>query len=142
MELFRARGWSAIVSDNLVGYVLAIITFTVGILTGIAAILIELGVSIKFEDAGAETEDGSYLGLNRLGSFIVGFLIGAWVCSVMTKVVRGAVNTLIVCYADSPAVMELQHPKLTDEMADSWISVFQDSAMHIRPTGMHRAVVV
>ena len=51
----------------------------------------------------------------------------------MMNVIKGAVNTLIVCWADSPAVMEAEHPALTKEMADSWTAVFPDAAVHIRP---------
>ena len=60
----------------------------------------------------------------------------------MTKVVRGAVNTLIVCFADSPAVFESEHPAFTNEMADAWISVFHEHSLHIRsPAHQHRPVL-
>lgn len=42
----------------------------------------------------------------------------------MMSVVRGAVNTLIVCWADSPARMEENHPEATKDMAEAWTSVF------------------
>jgi hypothetical protein len=67
-----------------------------------------------------------------------------WVCSVMMNVIKGAVNTLIVCWADSPAVLESQHPALTNEMADAWTSVFMDAAVQIRPVPsrpVHSAVI-
>jgi len=48
-----------------------------------------------------------------------GFLIGMIVCSIMMSVVRGAVNTLIVCWADSPSRLEENHPEATKEMADA-----------------------
>lgn len=45
---------------------------------------------------------------------------------IMMNVVKGAVNTIIVCWADSPTVFEKQHPHLTAEMAESWTAVFPD----------------
>lgn len=74
----------------------------------------------------------------------LGLIIGVWVCSVMTNVVKGAVNTLIVCWADSPAIFESQHPALTTEMAESWSAVFFDETVQIRPVYgalLQRAVV-
>jgi hypothetical protein len=58
----------------------------------------------------------------------------------MMNVVKGAVNTLIVCWADSPAILENNHPALTREMAESWQSVFPDAAVHLQPT--YSAVIV
>jgi hypothetical protein len=51
----------------------------------------------------------------------------------MMNVVQGAVNTLIVCWADSPAILEMNHPALTQEMAESWLSVFPEAAVQLRP---------
>jgi hypothetical protein len=56
------------------------------------------------------------------------------------NVVKGAVNTLIVCWADSPAVMEMNHPCLTKEMAESWLTVFPEANTQIRPA--YNAMVV
>lgn len=42
----------------------------------------------------------------------------------MMSVVRGAVNTLIVCWADSPARLEENHPDATKDMAEAWTAVF------------------
>ena len=67
LELFRARGWSTIVSDNLVGFVLATITVSVAVMTGLIAVAIELGVSSHFHDE--NTEVGSYLGMNKVATF-------------------------------------------------------------------------
>lgn len=72
----------------------------------------------------------SYYSLNLTR---IGFIIGLWISSVMMNVIKGAVNTLIVCWADSPAVVETQHPSLTREMVESWTSVFPESSTLIRP---------
>lgn len=44
----------------------------------------------------------------------------------MMNVVKGAVNTLIVCYADAPAKLEENHPQEVRDLAETWSSVFPD----------------
>jgi hypothetical protein len=55
----------------------------------------------------------------------------------MMNVVKGAVNTMIVCWADSPRVFEMNHPQLTAEMSDAWGKVFPNNnvqlQLHQRP---------
>lgn len=128
MELFRSRGFTAIITDNLVGYVLAFTTFTVAILTGIA------GVWIEMSTTGDDKDGESYIFGPLPGpgfAFAVSFVVGLWIASVMMNVVKGAVNTLIVCWADSPATMERQHPVLTKELAESWSGVFSNTTLPV-----------
>jgi hypothetical protein len=49
----------------------------------------------------------------------------------MVNVVKGAVNTLIVCFADAPAKLQANHPQAARDIAESWSAVFPDVA--IRP---------
>jgi len=56
----------------------------------------------------------------------LGLIIGIAVSSVMMNVIKGAVNTLIVCYADAPAKLEENHPQKVRELAETWSSVFTD----------------
>jgi hypothetical protein len=169
-ELFEMRGWTAIVTNNLVGYTLGFTTFVVGLGTGGLAAIVEGVVSNVYHDPEGEFE--SYIfgpaPAPKLWALVIGFLIGIWVCSVIMNVVRGAVNTvsddvpeeeevskfvsdltsivsfwssqLIVCWADSPAKIESQHPALTAEMAEAWTSVFPEVVIGIQPTIPARVV--
>jgi Plasma-membrane choline transporter len=49
VELFRARGWETIVQDDLIGYVLAFTTFTVGVFTGLGCMCLERVVDAMVE---------------------------------------------------------------------------------------------
>lgn len=49
-----------------------------------------------------------------------GLIVGMYISSVMASVIQGAVNTVIVCYADAPSKLIEDHPKLTAEMEDAW----------------------
>lgn len=49
----------------------------------------------------------------------------------MMSVVRGGLNTLVVCFADAPAQLEENHPELTQEMIEAWAKSFPEL---IQPT--------
>jgi len=144
MELFRARGWTALITDDLVGYVLNVTAFTVAIFTGLIAVGIEAGASSGMGDGtsylfGVIPEDGLSAGWS---AFLVGSLLGLFIACVMTNVIKGAVNTVVVCYADSPAMLEQNHPALTYEMATSWVAVFPDCGVRVPPREPVATVVV
>jgi hypothetical protein len=50
MELFRARGWTSIITNRLVSYVLGFATFVIGVLTGCAALIVEHLVTQNLND--------------------------------------------------------------------------------------------
>jgi Plasma-membrane choline transporter len=56
IELFRVRGWTTIVNNSLVSYVLGFTTVLVGICTGAVALLLEYVVSEQKLHPGAEYE--------------------------------------------------------------------------------------
>lgn len=125
LELFRARGFTAIMTDKLVEYVLGFTTFVVAILTGFAGVWIESVTTKKYSASLQDGESYIFGPLPGAGfAFGVAFVVGLWIATVMMNVVKGAVNTLIVCWADSPAVMEMQHPVLTKELVDAWSVIF------------------
>ena len=129
MELFRARGWTAIITNDLVGYVLSFTVMAVSCLTGVAAVFIEAGMS--------NGSDISFLfgELENAGvcAFFIGFFLGLFVSCSMVNVVSSAVNTVIVCYADGPAMLEENHPVLTRKMASAWMSVFPNCGVRVPP---------
>jgi hypothetical protein len=59
MELFRARGWTSIITNGLVSYVLGFVSFTMGIITGAAGLIIEYSATQSLGDPKSEFE--SYL---------------------------------------------------------------------------------
>lgn len=61
-----------------------------------------------------------------LSDHSLGLIIGFAVSAVMMNVIKGAVNTLIVCFADAPAKLEENHPQTVRDLAETWSSVFPD----------------
>jgi hypothetical protein len=46
------------------------------------------------------------------------------------NVIKGAVNTLIVCWADAPSKLQENHPELTQEMLEAWCLTFPCCGLH------------
>ena len=106
MTLFKTRGWTTIITDNLVGSVLAMLSVGVGLITGLIGILLASMKGLGAEFAG--------------GAFAVGFIVGLVLTSVLMSVVESATNTVIVCYAEAPAEFEQNHPELSRSMRETW----------------------
>lgn len=163
MQLFRERGFTAIITDNLVSYVLGVTAMTIGLATAATGCLLEHSISQALSSSDSFGQSHTFeqeppssgppgamdlpvsthpsgspqASLDENDSFLfgplphpkiwaasIGFVIGLWVASVMMNVLKGAVNTLIVCWADSPAAMEAQHPELTRELSSTWSGSF------------------
>lgn len=61
----------------------------------------------------------------------------------MMSVVRGGVNTLIVCFADSPSLLEENHPELTQEIVTAWAEAFPETiSKHALPQTTSTAVAM
>jgi large-conductance mechanosensitive channel len=56
--------------------------------------------------------------------YSIGLIVGFVFCSILMSVVGSAVNTVIVCYAESPAEFEANHPQLSAEMRSAWIQAW------------------
>ena len=52
MELFKVRGWSTIISDNLVNRLLGIVMLVIGLLGGVASVLVSLVFEVADKGSG------------------------------------------------------------------------------------------
>mmetsp|Transcript_6063 Transcript_6063/g.8729 ORF Transcript_6063/g.8729 Transcript_6063/m.8729 type:complete len:485 (-) Transcript_6063:122-1576(-) len=104
MTLLKERGWTVLFTHDLAGYVLSFTVFLVTFCTGAVVLLIH----------------------PQLYNILIGVVVGIFIASVVVNVVKSAVNTVIVCFADGPAIMQENHPVLTTEMSRAWIQVFPD----------------
>mmetsp|Transcript_25879 Transcript_25879/g.38279 ORF Transcript_25879/g.38279 Transcript_25879/m.38279 type:complete len:514 (+) Transcript_25879:71-1612(+) len=113
MDLFRNRGWTALFTTDLASHVLGATTVVVGILSGL------LGMAI---DSATDK-----IGVNGYwDSFFVGLIVGLFITHVIMNVIMGAINTVIVCFADAPEKFDDNHPALTQEMAQVWVKIFPE----------------
>jgi len=113
-ELFGTRGWTMIVTDDLVPNILLMMSLVIGGATGLFAHVIE------------DLEGAPISSLNEQGaaSFGMGVVVGLVVTSVLFGVVSSSVNAVLVCFAASPVDFENVHPELSHEMRSAWREVW------------------
>lgn len=75
MDLFRARGWTAIITNNLIGYVSSYTAFGISLIVGLIGVLLEVGTSRYMDDpTEIDTDDGA----EHFSSYIFGPLPGPY----------------------------------------------------------------
>jgi ABC-type dipeptide/oligopeptide/nickel transport system permease component len=113
MELFQARGWSSVVSFDLVSTAMFMVSFMIGFWCGVIRFIFEQMRPDWFIMIG-----------QGAGAFLVSFVVGLLLTSVIMSVVASAVNTVIVCFAEDPAVFQVNHPQLSENLRVAWRSSY------------------
>jgi hypothetical protein len=137
-NVFEKRGWSTIVSDDLVPNILLVASLVIGGVTGCFAYIMQ---SVDLIHALSLNDPG-------LSSFWIGTCVGFVVTSVLFSVISSAMNTVLVCFATSPVDFEINHAELSHEMRAAWREVWPGAldvidlhdAMNASPTrhdGIH-----
>lgn len=110
--LLKQRGWSVIVNDQLVSRSLSMMSTLIGVVTGV------IGVMVGFFFLGP---------LGSAYSFFVGLILGMLSCNILFGVVTSAVNTIVVCFAESPNQLRLNHPpELYQKLTQAWRAAYPD----------------
>mmetsp|Transcript_19729 Transcript_19729/g.55746 ORF Transcript_19729/g.55746 Transcript_19729/m.55746 type:complete len:213 (+) Transcript_19729:1434-2072(+) len=117
MELFRERGWSAIISDNLAARVMALGCVVIGAATGLCGVLLNQITGWANPSLG----EGA-----NIFVFIICTIIGLSISTITMSVVMSAVDTVIVSFAEAPQEFESNHPRLSQQMRSAWRSVYPD----------------
>lgn len=115
INLFQQRGWTAIITDDLVDNVLWMMSLAIGLVVGLLALFI-----------GADPLSNAGVDNAGMIAFGVGFLMGYLFGSIGLGVVASATNTVIVCYCEAPAEFQSNHPQLSAEMRAAWTSAWPD----------------
>mmetsp|Transcript_7580 Transcript_7580/g.11086 ORF Transcript_7580/g.11086 Transcript_7580/m.11086 type:complete len:500 (-) Transcript_7580:1202-2701(-) len=115
IDLFKDRGWEAIIADDLVGMVLGLMSLVVGLLTGAAGLALE-----KFTDWFDD-----FTGNNgKIFAFVLGLVIGLVLCSILMSTIASAVNSSIVLFAEGPAEFEQNHQELSTQMREAYLKAY------------------
>jgi hypothetical protein len=93
--------------------------FLVGFIGMIIAVTNNSLVAGIFDNANGGTSAGSI-------GFFVGMIVGFVFTSILMSVVGSANNTVIVCFAESPAEFERNHPQLSAEMRSAWVQAWPE----------------
>ena len=110
VQLFKSRGWSAIIADTMVDTVLFMLSLCGGLATGIIGVIMASAMS-----QGVET---------LAGAFIAGFLMGSVLSSTLFGLVSSATNAVIVLFAEAPQEFNQNHPMLSAQMCQAWAQVY------------------
>merc|ERR1712127_472085 len=106
LTLFENKGWTVVITDDLCDNVLIMISFAIGLITGIIGQIITSLDKTILANIGIDEQTG-------MVGFGIGFLVGFVFSSVLMSVIGSAVNTVIVCFAEAPAEFEQNHPMLS-----------------------------
>eukprot|EP00548_Thalassiothrix_antarctica_P006690 CAMPEP_0194135602 /NCGR_PEP_ID=MMETSP0152-20130528/5702_1 /TAXON_ID=1049557 /ORGANISM="Thalassiothrix antarctica, Strain L6-D1" /LENGTH=558 /DNA_ID=CAMNT_0038831921 /DNA_START=51 /DNA_END=1727 /DNA_ORIENTATION=- len=113
IELFKSRGWTIIINDNLVHSAFSMLQFWIGIISG--------GVGAISGKMFLEASTPWYAGA------IFGFVLGLLFSSILFSVVNSAVDTVVVCFAESPNSLRFNHPpEISNKMITAWKEVYPD----------------
>jgi len=115
-ELFRSKGLTAVIHDDLIVRVLLLGSIVVGLLTcGLGVILSQL-----FSDW--------YTGVDNIDAILAagGFVIGLFVCDVMMSVVSSVVAAVLVCFVEDPAALRNTHPDYHEYLLIAWQQRFPE----------------
>lgn len=120
IELFKARGWTTLITDRLVFRVLLMANLGTAALTGAFCVLLMLFMG--------STKVGNSDWPVALGAaFWIGFVIGLIISSTVLFVVESAVRTVMVCFAEQPT-MDVDapvHAELKETYAATYPNLFQ-----------------
>lgn len=104
--LFKQRGWTAVINDDLTGSAMRIASMMVGCISAL------LGGGVAFALTGNRNVAG-------LVAFFC-FLCGLAMASVVNGVLTSAVRTVFVCFAMSPAACAATHPTHLTALVNAW----------------------
>ncbi|KDO26848.1 hypothetical protein SPRG_08139 [Saprolegnia parasitica CBS 223.65] len=116
--LFAAKGWTAIVNDDLTGKVFFLGNIAVGLLTA------WFGMSLV-NRPGHEAEfpglrDPEYV--VGFGAFIVGFIVN----NVLMSLMASAVTTIFVLWAEDPMGWQLTQPEHYASLHAAWLDIYPE----------------
>lgn len=111
--LFRARGFTALLNDDLLDFVMYISNTLIACVTMIAAYIFAKVVRLP----------AVYLYLLVVFGFFCGYVMGAVVLSTISS----AITAVYVCFARDPAAFQAAHPHLYTPIATAWSKIFPTS---------------
>lgn len=114
MNLFKNRGWTAVINDDLTSNALGLGAFGVGLITCGAGLLV---AKFSPEDwLQPLTTDAARYGTFAAYAFIAGFSMAI----ILSNVVTTALHTIFVCFAEDPVAFGRAHPDHYADLVAAW----------------------
>mmetsp|Transcript_5839 Transcript_5839/g.7446 ORF Transcript_5839/g.7446 Transcript_5839/m.7446 type:complete len:563 (+) Transcript_5839:118-1806(+) len=118
MTLFKQRGWTVIINDNLIRNALGLMSFVIALLSGVVPLMI-----VSLLHAGGV--DKSEIQQWGLPIFSICFTIGLIFSTTVMSIIDSAVCTIIVCFAEAPHDLDVNHSTHSRNMREAWNEVYQ-----------------
>lgn len=119
MSLLKSRGWTSIISHNVLGQCLSLMMFSIGLITLLVdTILIEMILNSSKDYKNIYSRVGGTLG--QLTGPLIAFVCGLSISAATMNVVSSAVDTVVVCFAEAPDEFDENHPELSGAMNDAF----------------------
>ena len=96
------------------------VSVVVGGLTGGLAVLLEYAT-------GWYANQPQTAGDVTLTAFLLGFIAGLVLCSILLSVVGSGVSAVIVLFADKPQEFHQNYPELSNRMRETWAKIYPGS---------------
>ena len=112
VELFRKRGWGALVNQDLVGAALFLASFVSASVGALAGGLL----AYNLDGTADASSKFTHASLAALLSFFVAMLMA----SVLTEIISTATRAVFVAWATDPAALAATHPEELKELAIAW----------------------
>ncbi|TYZ61579.1 hypothetical protein PybrP1_000776 [[Pythium] brassicae (nom. inval.)] len=116
-KLFKTKGWSAIVNDDLTGNVFFMGNVVIGAVSAYIAVQM------------VHDTDKQRLAMFRHPDVLVAlfaFLIGYGVNSLFMHVVASAVTTIFVLWAEDPHGWQVTRPEHYERLHEAWLKIYPD----------------
>ncbi|DBA00301.1 TPA: hypothetical protein N0F65_001496 [Lagenidium giganteum] len=133
LVLFRARGWTALMSDNLVSSVLSIGCLVVGVTSGvIGSAWAHVALQCSAKEAVAYPHECETFNVILL-TFVACSSIGYAMCGLVSSILDSNVATIFVCFAEDPAALARSNPQEHTRLVDAW-SRLKPELLMVYPT--------
>lgn len=119
ITLFRARGWSSIISNNLVHRALMTVATFISLATGLL-------ISVVWNLFEFHNSDNNLVKLFSVIYFYTAFAISLINSNILLSVVGAASDTAIVCFAEASLDLEQNHPELSVMMHESYAQAWPE----------------
>lgn len=121
-QLFKSRGWTALINDDLIDNTLVLCSVMIGALcAGIGC----LGVFAEVYSFSVDKKEVYII------MAIIGFLVGFSTALIVMSVIDSSVCTIFVCFADDPAALQNTHPEEYSEILQAWTTFHPHHVNHI-----------
>jgi hypothetical protein len=120
-QLFQARGWTVIINDQLVSRANGMLMVVIALASGVSGWLIHFTMpqSWFYDIVGSDSPaDAAKL------AFWSTFGYGLVSAIVVLRVVSSAVDSVVVCFAESPNELRIHHAYIARRMTESWRAAY------------------